>query len=66
MAKKVFYKEIDGQIVFYKGEKIIINEWQIINPTDEQLIQAGWMEWIPEEHPEPEQTLSQIKEEKIL
>lgn len=65
MAKKVYYKEIEGQIVFYKGEKIILNEWQIINPTDEQLIQAGWMEWIPEEHPEPQKTLEQVKEEKI-
>lgn len=65
MAKKVFYKEIDGQTVFYKGEKIILGEWQIINPTDEQLIQAGWLEYIPEEHPAPAKTLAQVKEEKI-
>lgn len=66
MAKKVYYKEIEGQIVFYKGEKIILGEWQIINPTDEQLEQVGWLEYIPSEHPEPEQTLLQIKEKKIL
>lgn len=65
MAKKVFYKEIDNQIVFYHGEKIILGEWQIINPTNEQLEEAGWLEYIPEEHPEPQKTLEQVKEEKI-
>lgn len=65
MAKKVFYKEIDGQIVFYKGEPIILGEWRIINPTDEQLMQAGWLVWIPEEHPEPPRTLAQAKDEMI-
>lgn len=65
MEKKVFYKEIEGQIVFYKGESIILGEWQIINPTEEQLLEAGWLIWIPEEHPLPPRTLAQAKNEMI-
>lgn len=62
---QVFYKEIDNEIVFYKGESIVLGEWRIFNPTDEQLVQAGWREWIPEEHPTPPKTLAQAKEDKI-
>lgn len=65
MEKKIFYKEIEEQIVFYKGESIVLGEWRIINPTDEQLLQAGWMEWIPEEHLIPERTLVQAKDEML-
>lgn len=65
MEKKVFYKEIEGQIIFYNGESIILGEWRIINPTEEQLLEAGWMIWIPEEHPIPPRTLEQAKDEML-
>lgn len=65
MEKKVYYKEIEGQVVFYKGESIILGEWRIINPTDEQLIQAGWLVWVPEEHLIPSKTLEQAKDEML-
>lgn len=65
MEKKVFYKEIEGQIIFYNGESIILGEWRIINPTEEQLLEAGWLIWIPEEHPIPPRTLEQAKDEML-
>lgn len=66
MGKKIYYKEIDNKIIFYKGENIILGEWRICNPTDEQLEEAGWKEYIPEEHKVPDKTLDQIKKEKII
>ena len=47
---KIYYKIIDCKTVFYGGEIIIIGDVQIINPTEEQLLEAGWMVW---EEPEP-------------
>jgi hypothetical protein len=47
---KRYYKIIEGRTVFYNGEIIVIGEMQIINPTEEQLLEAGWMVW---EDPEP-------------
>lgn len=47
---KQYYKIIDGKEVFYK-DPLIVDGMQIYNPSEELLLTAGWMEYIP---PEPE------------
>lgn len=47
---KQYYKIIDGQTVFFKNP-LIVGEMQIINPSEEILLTAGWLEYVP---PEPE------------
>ena len=47
---KQYYKEIDGQTVFFKNP-LVVGDMQIINPSEEILLAAGWLEYIP---PEPE------------
>ena len=61
---KIYYKIIDGKTVFYGGEIIVIGDSQIINPTEEQLLEAGWMVW-EEPQPTPEELLRQAKSNKI-
>ena len=46
---KRYYKIIDGVTVFYK-DPLVINGMQIYNPSEELILAAGWMEYIP---PEP-------------
>jgi len=60
---KRYYKIIDGKTVFYGGEIIIIGDKQIINPTEEQLLEAGWMVW-EEPEPTPEELLREAKDNK--
>ena len=45
---KQYYKVIDGQNVF-AGSSIVLNNLRIFNPTEEQLVQAGYQEWIEPE-----------------
>lgn len=61
---KRYYKIIDEKIVFYNGEIIVIGNVQIINPTEEQLLEAGWMVW-EEPQPTPEELLREAKDNKI-
>ena len=63
--KTRYYKIIDGKTVFYGGEIIIIGDSQIINPTEEQLLEAGWMVW-EELQPTPQQLLEQARVEKLM
>ena len=49
---KKFFKEINGETIFFEGVLIVGNN-QIINPTDDQLIAQGWQEYI-EPTPEPQ------------
>ena len=51
---KRYYKIIDGQTVFFNGV-LVVGEMQIINPSEEILLAAGWLEYIPPE-PEPVDT----------
>ena len=62
---KRYYKIIDGKTVFYGGEIIIIGDRQIINPTKEQLLEAGWLVW-EEPQPTPQQLLEKARQEKIM
>lgn len=47
---KQYYKIIDGKTVFFTNP-LIVGEMQIINPSEEILLAAGWLEYI---QPEPE------------
>ena len=47
---KKYYKIIDGKTVF-AGNNIVLDDMRIFNPTEEQLIAAGYQEWI---EPEPQ------------
>lgn len=51
---KQYYKIIDGKTVFFKNP-LVVGEMQIINPSEEILLAAGWLEYIPPE-PEPVDT----------
>lgn len=68
---KQYYKLIDEQMVFFH-EPLLSNDMQIFNPTEEQILNEGWIEYvIPEPEPEPisdptpEELLQQTKNAKI-
>lgn len=65
--KEKYYKLIDGKTVFYNGEIIIVGDKQIINPTEEQLLEAGWMIYVqpPTPEPTPDQRLREAKDIKL-
>lgn len=44
---KQYYKIENGKKVF-AGRRIIIGDMQVINPTHEQYMEAGWTEHVPE------------------
>ena len=58
---------IDNQGNFWDGNSIVIGDARIWNPTDEQLIEAGYTEYIPPTPPEPtpEELLERAKQEKV-
>lgn len=63
---KRYYKIIEGKTVFYNGEIIVIGEMQIINPTEEQLTECGWIKYMPEVYtPTPIQLLEQARVDKL-
>lgn len=64
---KRYYKLIDNKTVFYKGESIVLNDARICNPTEEQLLEAGWMIYVEPPVPEPTsaELLQQAKDSKI-
>lgn len=64
---KRYYKIIDGKTIFYNGGIIVLNDRQIINPTEEQLLEAGWMIYVepPVPAPTPAQRLREAKDIKL-
>lgn len=60
---KQYYKIENGEKVF-AGRRIIIGDMQVINPTHEQYIEAGWTEYIPEPVT-PEPKLAPYQDEMI-
>lgn len=51
---KQYYKIIEGKTVFFTNP-LVVGDMQIINPSEEILLAAGWLEYIPPE-PEPVDT----------
>ena len=47
---KQYYKIIDEETVFFRNP-LVVGDMQIINPSEEILFAAGWLEYTP---PEPE------------
>jgi hypothetical protein len=61
----MYYKIINNEQVFFTGNVLHTNEANIINPTEEQMLEAGWMVY---EKPEPSnaEKLAAAKAEKIM
>lgn len=61
----MYYKVIDNEQVFFTGNVLHTDEANIINPTEEQMLEAGWMVY---EEPEPSnaEKLAAAKAEKII
>lgn len=66
MSKR-YYKIEDGKTIFYNGGIIVLNNRQIINPTEEQLLEAGWQIYVepPVPEPTPAQRLREDKDIKL-
>ena len=59
-----YYKIIDNKQVFFKGNVLYTEQGTIINPTEEQMINAGWQVYI-EPEPTNAEKLAAAKAEKI-
>lgn len=59
-----YYKIINNEEVFFTGNVLHTNEGNIINPTEEQMLAAGWMVYV-EPKPTAEELLAQAKLSKI-
>ena len=61
-----YYKEIDGENVFFNGNVLYTDEATIINPSHEQMLEAGWLVYIPAtSEPTTEELLADEKKMKI-
>lgn len=63
---KQYYKEENGKRVWFNGV-LKSNGKQIINPSEEQILAEGWLEYVPPISPEltEEELLEQAKDAKI-
>ena len=59
-----YYKIIDNKQVFFKGNVLYSEQGTIINPTEEQMINAGWQVYV-EPEPTNAEKLAAAKAEKI-
>lgn len=59
------YKIIDNKQVFFKGNVLYTEQGTIINPTEEQMIEAGWMVYV-EPEPTNAEKLQAAKAEKLM
>lgn len=64
---KRYYKIEDDKTIFYNGGIIVLNDRQIINPIEEQLLEAGWKIYVepPVPEPTPTQRLREAKNIKL-
>lgn len=60
-------KHLDPDGKLWNGKNIILNDMMIINPTEEQLLEAGYTEYVEPAPAEPteEELLEQAKQEKL-
>ena len=59
-----YYKIIDNETVFFTGNVLRTENGTTINPTEEQMLDAGWMVYV-EPEPTAEELLAQAKLSKI-
>lgn len=59
---------IDKDGNFWNGISIVIDDMRIWNPSEEQLIEAGYTEWVEPTPPEPtpEELLERAKQAKLM
>ena len=60
-----YYKIIDGKEVFFTGHVLYTEQGTIINPTEEQMIEAGWQVYT-EPEPTNAEKLQAAKDEKLM
>lgn len=60
-----YYKIIDNVETFFEGNVLYTEDATIINPTEEQMIAAGWQVYV-EPEPTNAQKLAAAKAEKIM
>ena len=61
---KRYYKIKDGNEIFFKGNVLYTEQGTIINPTEEQMIEAGWLVYV-EPEPTSEELLARAKSGKL-
>lgn len=61
---KQFYKEINGEVAFFTGNVLNYNGFSTVNPTEEQMIEAGWSVYT-EPEPTNAEKLAAAKADKI-
>lgn len=59
-----YYKIIDNKQVFFKGNVLYTEQGTIINPTEEQMLAAGWLPYTPPALT-AEELLAQAKANKV-
>ena len=60
-----YYKIIDNKEVFFKGNVLYTEQSTIFNPTEEQMIEAGWLVYV-EPEPTNAEKLAADKAEKLM
>lgn len=61
---KTYYKTIDGETVFFSGNVLYTDTATVINPSDEIMLENGWLEYTPPE-PTNAEKLAMAKMDKI-
>lgn len=59
-----WYKEINGETVFFTGNVLRTETGETLNPTEQQMIDAGWQVYV-EPEPTNAEKLAAAKAEKI-
>lgn len=59
-----WYKEINGEIVFFTGNVLRTETGETLNPTEQQMIDAGWQVYV-EPEPTDAEKLATAKAEKV-
>lgn len=60
----MYYKKINNKEVFFTGNVLYTEQGTIINPTEEQMLEAGWQVYVAPE-PSNAEKLAAAKAEKI-
>ena len=59
-----YYKEINNEIIFFKGNVLYTEDSTIVNPTEEDMLAAGWQVYV-EPEPTADELLTRAKSDKI-
>lgn len=59
-----YYKEIDGETVFFTGNVLHTEDKDILNPAEQQMLDAGWQVYIEQELSDADKLIA-AKIEKI-